>query len=62
MKATDATTGQFLAGALDKRAGGMALSTAAQWQWGDAENAMNYWSEKMSSRLLELQGRTVANQ
>ena len=62
MKATDSTTGQFLAGAIDKRAGGMALSTAAQWQWGDAENAMNYWSDKINGRLLELQGRSVANQ
>ncbi len=58
MKATDSATGQFLAGAIDQRSGGMALSTAAQWQWGDAENAMNYWAEKISSRLLEVQGRT----
>src|SRR5271154_4303636 len=59
MKATDATTGQFLAGAIDKRAGGMALSTAAQWRWGDAENAMNYWSERIDTRLLEVQGRAA---
>jgi len=62
MKATDAVTGQFLAGAIDQRAGGMALSAAAQWQWGDAQNAMNYWAQKMSTRLLELQGRTAAAQ
>lgn len=60
MKATDATTGQLLAGAIDKRSGGMAMSSAAQWQWGDAENAMNYWAERINSRLLELQGRTPA--
>lgn len=58
MKATDSASGQLLAAAVDKRAGGMAVSSAAQWQWGDAENAMNYWAEKISSRLLELQGRT----
>jgi hypothetical protein len=58
MKATDAETGQLLAAAIDERNGGMALSTAAQWQWGDAENAMNYWAEKVSSRLLEMQGRS----
>ncbi len=58
MKATDAETGQLLAAAIDERKGGMALSTAAQWQWGDAENAMNYWAEKVSSRLLEMQGRS----
>ena len=62
MKALDGSTGEFLAGAVDQRSGGMALSTAAQWQWGDAENAMNYWSQRITSRLLELQGRSVASQ
>jgi hypothetical protein len=62
MKATDSSTGELLAAAIDKQKGGLAIATAAQWQWGDAENAMNYWAEKMSSRLLELQGRTVATQ
>ncbi|MBV8452085.1 MAG: DUF3313 domain-containing protein [Deltaproteobacteria bacterium] len=57
MKLTDSSTGQLLAGAIDQRSGGMAISTAAQWQWGDAENAMNYWATKISSRLLQLQGR-----
>jgi hypothetical protein len=60
MKAVDGSTGEFLAGAIDQRSGGVALSTAAQWQWGDAENAMDYWSERISTRLLELQGRTPA--
>jgi Protein of unknown function (DUF3313) len=62
MKAVDGSTGEFLAGAVDQRSGGIALSTAAQWQWGDAENAMNYWSDRISTRLLELQGRTPAPQ
>jgi len=60
MKASDSATGQLLAGAIDKRAGGMALSSAAQWQWGDAQNAMNYWAKRIASRLLELQGRAPA--
>jgi Protein of unknown function (DUF3313) len=60
MKATDSATGELLAAAIDKRAGGIALSAAAQWKWGDAESAMNYWAEKVSSRLLELQGRSAA--
>jgi hypothetical protein len=60
MKATDSSTGQLLAGAIDKRAGGIAMSSAAQWQWGDAENAMNYWADRVSTRLLELQGRAPA--
>jgi hypothetical protein len=62
MKALDGGTGEFLAGAVDQRSGGMAMSTAAQWEWGDAENAMNYWSDKISTRLLELQGPTAAPQ
>jgi Protein of unknown function (DUF3313) len=62
MKAIDGSTGEFLAGAVDERSGGMALSSAAQWHWGDAENAMNYWSDKISTRLLELQGRAPASQ
>jgi hypothetical protein len=62
MKAVDGSTGEFLAGAVTERSGGMALSSAAQWQWGDAENAMNYWSDKISTRLLELQGRAPASQ
>ena len=59
MKATDAVSGQFLAGAIDERAGGLALSSAAQWQWGEAENAMNYWAQRISTRLLQIQGRTA---
>ena len=62
MKATDAVSGQLLVAAIDKRAGGVALSSAAQWRWGDAENAMDYWAEKIDSRLLQLQGRSPAAQ
>jgi len=60
MKATDGSTNQFLAGAVDKRSGGMAISQAATWQWGDAKAAMDYWSARITSRLLELQGRKSA--
>jgi hypothetical protein len=60
MKATDAETGDLLAAAVDKREGGMAVSSAAQWKWGDAENAMNFWAERVATRLLEMQGRSVA--
>ncbi len=59
-KFTDSTNGQLLAAAVDKRAGGIAMSSAAQWRWGDAENAMNYWAEKIANRMLELQGRAPA--
>lgn len=60
MKATDSTTGELLAGAVDQRAGGMGIKSAASFQWGDAENAMDYWAQKITSRLAELQGKTPA--
>jgi len=60
MKATDSTTGEMLAGAVDQRAGGMGIKGAASFQWGDAENAMDYWAQKITSRLDELSGRTAA--
>lgn len=50
----DSVTGERLAASVDKRLGGMALSSAVQWKWGDAEAAMNYWAEKLSVRLVEL--------
>jgi hypothetical protein len=62
MMATDGATNQFLAGAVDKRSGGMAMSQAVQWQWGDAKAAMDYWVHRITDRLLELEGRATAGQ
>lgn len=53
-KATDSTTGQLLAESVDKRIGGMAVKNAAQVQWGDAEAAMDYWSQKITDRAVAL--------
>lgn len=58
MAATDSTTGELLAAAVDKRAGGGGIQGATSFRWGDTQNAMDYWAEKMSTRLLELQGRS----
>ena len=58
MMATDSVTGDVLAEAVDQRAGGMGIKGAASFKWGDAENAMDYWSQKISSRLLQAQGKT----
>jgi hypothetical protein len=60
-KVIDSATGELLAAAIDKRAGGMALSSAAQWKWGDAQNVMDYWAQKITNRLLELQGRSATS-
>jgi hypothetical protein len=51
MKLTDAVTGQVLAEAVDRRVGGGAVQAAAQWQWGDAENAMKAWTTQLTERL-----------
>ncbi len=61
MKVTDSVNGQLLAAAMDERKGGLAISAAVQWKWGDAENAMNYWAEKISTRLQELRTQGSAS-
>jgi hypothetical protein len=61
MKVTDSVNGQLLAAAMDERKGGLAMSAAMQWKWGDAENAMNYWAEKIAARLQEVRSRGGAS-
>lgn len=51
IKITDSVTGKVLAEGLDKRIGGGAFRSGFQWQWGDAENAINIWSEMLAKRL-----------
>ncbi len=55
IKVTDGQTGQLLAASSDKREGGMSITTAAQWKWGDAENVMDYWAQKIAERAHQLQ-------
>ena len=50
-KLTDSTTGAVLLAALDRRMGGGSIETAAQWQWGDAENVMKEWAKVAAERL-----------
>ena len=50
-KLTDSLTGQVLAAGVDRRIGGGNVSTAAQWEWGDAENVMKAWSKLAADRL-----------
>ena len=50
-KLTDSLTGQILAAGVDRRIGGGNISTAAQWEWGDAENVMKAWSKLAAERL-----------
>jgi hypothetical protein len=58
---TDSVTGERLAASVDKREGGMALSTAMQWKWGDAENVMDYWAQKLATRLKELKRQNTTS-
>ena len=51
VKIMDSVSHQVLAAAVDRRVGGGSLQTAAQWEWGDAENAMNAWAEQLTNRL-----------
>ena len=56
MKATDSITGEMLAGAVDQRAGGMGIKGAESFQWGDTENAMDYWARR-SQPLATIAGQ-----
>jgi Protein of unknown function (DUF3313) len=51
----DSQTGERLAAAVDKRSGGLSIKNANVWQWGDAENAMDYWAQRTADRLSEFQ-------
>jgi hypothetical protein len=53
-KLTDSLTGEVLAAGVDRRIGGGNISTAAQWEWGDAENVMKAWSKLAAERLSAL--------
>jgi hypothetical protein len=57
-KVTDSVTGELLIAAVDRRAGGMGLKSAASFRWGDAQNAMDYWAQRTAQRLTELKSGT----
>ena len=50
----DSQTGERLAAAVDKRSGGLSIKNANVWQWGDAENAMDFWAQRTADRLSVL--------
>lgn len=50
-KITDSVSGELLTAAADKRIGGGSAITGFQWQWGDAENAIDQWCEMLTERL-----------
>jgi hypothetical protein len=50
-KITDSVSGELIGAAVDKRIGGGSFTTGFQWEWGDAENAINTWCETLAVRL-----------
>lgn len=52
LKINDSVTGQLLAAAVDKRLGGASIKNVDVWQWGDAENAMDFWGNEIDQRLV----------
>jgi Protein of unknown function (DUF3313) len=58
---TDSVSGDVLAEWIDKREGGLAISSALQWKWGDAENAMTYWAKRLADRYVELKSGNAAS-
>lgn len=59
----DSMSGVRLAAAVDQRSGGLSIKNADVWQWGDAENAMDYWAQRTAERLTQLHnGQPVVSQ
>jgi hypothetical protein len=55
----DGVTGKREAAWVDKRFGGASVKNAGVWQWGDAKNAIDLWSELLATRFVDLrQGKT----
>ena len=51
-KINDSVTGQLLAALADKRVGGTSVKNVDVWQWGDAENAIDYWADGLDQKLV----------
>jgi hypothetical protein len=51
-KANDSVTGQLLAAAVDKRVGGTSIKNIDVFQWGDADNAIDYWANLTDQRMV----------
>ncbi len=51
-KANDSVSGELLAAAVDKRVGGTSIKNVDVFQWGDAENAIDYWAGLTDQRLV----------
>jgi hypothetical protein len=52
LKLNDSTSGMLLAAAVDERVGGTSIKNVTVFQWGDAENAIDYWADLADQRLV----------
>jgi len=53
-KLSDSVSGQLLAAWADQRFGGLSAKNVDVWEWGDADNVMNYWANGLDQRLASL--------
>jgi hypothetical protein len=51
-KLNDSVSGQLLAAWSDKRVGGTSIKNVDVFQWGDTENALDYWANGLDQRLV----------
>jgi hypothetical protein len=51
LKMSDSVTGEVLAAAVDRQLGGGSAKAGAQWQLGEAENAIIHWCEMLTEML-----------
>jgi hypothetical protein len=63
LKLNDSVSGQLLAAAVDKRVGGTSITNVDVFQWGDAQNAIDYWAKLTDKRLVSfgVQSSVAAN-
>ena len=62
-EAVDSNTGERLAAAVDKRVGNKYTGNLDKFEeWRTTQAACDFWAEKMTARLLELQNPAPANQ
>lgn len=53
-KINDSVSGELLAAWADKRVGGTSVKNIDVFQWGDTQNAVNYWADGLGKRLQTL--------
>ena len=58
LKLNDSVSGQLLAAAVDKRLGGTSITNVDVFQWGDAQNAIDYWAKLTDQRLVSFGARS----